>query len=742
MSKSIRKLVAIMFADIVSYSRMMGEDESETLQLLQDYENNATPIIHSYGGIVLKKIGDNLFCEFSSALNAVECALQIQEYLYEYNQSRPKNFKLLVRIGSHVGDVVKRDNDLFGDGVNVAARIQPLAPPGGICISGAVFSALQGHQGLQIVSLGERELKNIIQKRSIYQVKTGHEIQTDSSTSSLITPPTKEELEKIPKLPPEYHQITFVGDASYPAISPNGKYIAYVSNQKVMIQELTGGQPLEVFSADYYANLRWSPDGSELMFNADSNSRTFLVSRLGGTPRSIMVCFIHCWSPDGSQIASIWSNSKQIWFTNKSTGDITSIPLSGSFTWLRELDWSPAGNLILFETECEEEHRYTIWTITTDGSQEHKVFEDNLQLLSPCWSPKGDAIYYLRNKGETKELCKIPIVASTGESKASAAVVLRGLQAGDNFSLSMDGKRLLYTRELTYSNLWLLTIETSQWGIFTGKKQMLETKQLTKGTSTNSNANISPDGKRIAFTIGNSPKSNIFTIPIEGGSIKQITFLNSYNTNPVWSPDGKKIAFGSTQGGTPKVWIVDVYSGMTRQFAHSELSGDNFSLSWAPNSNILYQRPGNRNFHILNIDTEEERPLVEDDSVGLMFSPRYSPDGKKVVVERHRINSPGLWVISLEDSSQTFLYKGWCDSIGWSADGKWIYVMRKIDKGDKIEIIKIFATSGETKTILTLPFEKFVWVESMTSDGKQFVCEVSETQSDVWLIENFDPEVK
>ena len=111
MSKSIRKLVAIMFADIVSYSRMMGENEGETLQLLQDFENNATPIIHSYDGIILKKIGDNLFCEFSSALNAVECALQIQEYLYEYNQSRPKNFKLLVRIGIHVGDVVKRDND-------------------------------------------------------------------------------------------------------------------------------------------------------------------------------------------------------------------------------------------------------------------------------------------------------------------------------------------------------------------------------------------------------------------------------------------------------------------------------------------------------------------------------------------------------------------------------------------------------------------------------------------------------
>ena len=76
-----------MFADIVSYSRMMGEDEQETLRLLQDFESNATPIIEQKGGTVLKKVGDNLFCEFSSALNAVECALQIQTYLKEYNKA-------------------------------------------------------------------------------------------------------------------------------------------------------------------------------------------------------------------------------------------------------------------------------------------------------------------------------------------------------------------------------------------------------------------------------------------------------------------------------------------------------------------------------------------------------------------------------------------------------------------------------------------------------------------------------
>jgi class 3 adenylate cyclase len=165
-----RKLAAIMFADVVGYSRMMGEDEQETLRLLNDFETNVTPMIEQKGGAVLKKVGDNLFCEFSSALNAVDCSLQIQTFLEEYNKDRPENFKCLVRISIHVGDVVKKDNDLFGDGVNLTARIQPLAPPGGICISKDVLSAIRSHAKFEIVSLGKHKLKNIAEKQAVYQV--------------------------------------------------------------------------------------------------------------------------------------------------------------------------------------------------------------------------------------------------------------------------------------------------------------------------------------------------------------------------------------------------------------------------------------------------------------------------------------------------------------------------------------------------------------------------------------------
>ena len=176
MPKDKRKLAAIMFVDIVGYSRMMASNEQRTLELLKDFENICSPIISDNEGYIIKKVGDELFCEFSSAKEAVDCALAIQKAIQPYNDSRPKDFKLQVRIGIHIGDVVRReDGDIHGDGVNVASRIQPFANPGGICVSNAVRDTISSHPDYNIISEGQQELKNIIEKHTLYKVETGFE---------------------------------------------------------------------------------------------------------------------------------------------------------------------------------------------------------------------------------------------------------------------------------------------------------------------------------------------------------------------------------------------------------------------------------------------------------------------------------------------------------------------------------------------------------------------------------------
>jgi len=174
-AKMTRKLAAIMFTDIVGYSRMMGKDEEATIRLLEDYEDILSPTIDRHKGRILKKIGDGLFCEFSSAIDAVECSIEIQTLIRDYNQKKAKKNSMLVRIGIHVGDVIKKDNDLFGDGVNVAARIEPLAPPGGIYISDSVHSAISSHPRFKIKIIGLTSLKNIEKQHHLYQILTGFE---------------------------------------------------------------------------------------------------------------------------------------------------------------------------------------------------------------------------------------------------------------------------------------------------------------------------------------------------------------------------------------------------------------------------------------------------------------------------------------------------------------------------------------------------------------------------------------
>jgi serine/threonine protein kinase len=549
-------------------------------------------------------------------------------------------------------------------------------------------------------------------------------------------------------IPPAYTQLTFTGNVSEPAVSPDGNFIAYIEietfdEQKVMVQDIISGQTIEVFRAQVCTSLKWLPDSSELSLGAynekDSRWYAYVMPRLGGTYRRLHPNPVSSWSPDGSQYTSPGRASKEITIIDKSSGDFRKIPLQGSFKWFVDDDWSPLGNFLLFLT-IDENERYTIWTVSIDGSNQQKVVEENAQLSSPQWSPQGDAIYYFLSRGQVKELWKVQVSTTTGKDTKPPELVLGGLQAGNHFSFTDNGKKLVYTREINYSNLWLVTIEDS------GKDTSVRTKQLTSGTSIYRNPRISPDGSRLTFSMCKGSRENIYIMPIEGGSARQVTFLDSLNSCPAWSPDGKVIAFGSNEGGSFHVWKVKAEGGRPYQFEKSRLSASLF-VSWAPGNSILYQRPGNRNFHILNPVTEEEIPLVEDESVGWMFVPQRSPDGKKVAVSWNRTDqSPrGGWIISLEDSSQKLVKKGHYYFVGWKPDGKWVYISLTIQGELKINMVS--PESGQEKEVFTVPFSMEEGIPdsssvSVSPDGKQFVFNANKKNSDVWLVENFDPDMK
>jgi adenylate cyclase len=156
-----RRLAAIMLTDIVGYSRIMSDDEGAALRILDRHNSILLPIIAAHGGRVLKTMGDAILAEFQSVVQAVKCALTVQSELHANNETLPAEQRFEVRIGIHVGDVVITDDDMFGDGVNIAARIQPLAEPGGVCISSVVHNQIKNMPEFMSVSLGKKHLKNI-----------------------------------------------------------------------------------------------------------------------------------------------------------------------------------------------------------------------------------------------------------------------------------------------------------------------------------------------------------------------------------------------------------------------------------------------------------------------------------------------------------------------------------------------------------------------------------------------------
>jgi TolB-like protein len=168
---SERKLAAILSADVVGYSRLMAEDEAGTVDTLKSHRDLMGGLIRQHAGRVVDDVGDNLLAEFPSVVDAVACAVAIQDDLATRNEELPSDRRMLHRIGVHLGDVIAEGDRIYGDGVNIAARVEALAEEGGLSVSGTAFDQVEGKLGLEFDDLGPQELKNIPRPVRVYRVQ-------------------------------------------------------------------------------------------------------------------------------------------------------------------------------------------------------------------------------------------------------------------------------------------------------------------------------------------------------------------------------------------------------------------------------------------------------------------------------------------------------------------------------------------------------------------------------------------
>jgi adenylate cyclase len=168
-----RKISAILSADAAGYSRLMGEDEVSTVKTLEAYRKVMSDLIEQFRGRVVDSPGDNLLSEFSSVVDAVQCAVEIHEVIRAKNEELPEDRRMLFRIGVNLGDVIEEGDRIYGDGVNIAARLEGLAEAGGICISGSAHEQIKNKLALGYEYIGEHTVKNIAEPLKVYRVPMG-----------------------------------------------------------------------------------------------------------------------------------------------------------------------------------------------------------------------------------------------------------------------------------------------------------------------------------------------------------------------------------------------------------------------------------------------------------------------------------------------------------------------------------------------------------------------------------------
>ncbi len=540
---------------------------------------------------------------------------------------------------------------------------------------------------------------------------------------------------------PMSDQVSFSGAIGMAAVSPDGRFLAYSSREEgaLLVQELAGGPPLEVARGlTNLLTLRWSPDGTRLLAGGwyEGEPGIFVLPRLGGRLRRIRHSRLAHWHPSGSRV-SVWDYpAKAILTVDLGSGDSAMVELPGSYDWLYDAEWSPSGGRLAYVT-MNEPDRYALRLLTADGAA-RIVLRDSLAIGSPRWSPEEDAIYYLRGNSELR---KLRLKRSTGAPRGEPVTLLDGLQAGSSevhgipapFTITADGRRLLYLKSLDYSNLWVLS------GHPLSRSGAITSRRLTGGTALRRGASVSPDGKSVAWLESSKEGTDLFRMPLAGGTAERLTFTGrAASSQAAWSPDGSRLALGVHDGGAVRLATIAADGGEMRLLGEPGLPalGD---LAWAPGENILHQVAGNRNFRVVNPASGAESWLLPEGEKGWIFSARPGPDGERVAVFWNRRPEGGVWLLSLRDSSRVLLAEGRVDPIGWSPDGRSVLGLGW-DSGGVVRI----GLDGRREELGTLPFRvRDADCVSADQAGRgTIVCVVPERVSDVWMVAGFDPELR
>ena len=564
---------------------------------------------------------------------------------------------------------------------------------------------------------------------------------SSSSTGALLQPPT------LPRL----SQLTFAeAIEEYPAWSPSGKDIAFSREEagirSIFVKTLTSGQERRLTSSDNDdIQPAWTPDATAILFVRAKQANVKLEPgdvfgsfvdgdiwsidlASGKETRLIANAFNPESSPDGKRIAfdASLAGPRRIWATDSrgyNPQQLTS-DVSEGISHVRPR-WSPDGTKVVFQSV--ERTKFDVRVVDLARGRSIWVTNDAVQDLNPVWSPSGRFIYFSSYRGgginiwrvamspegtpagapqqltngagqdveiaisrqatrlafsilrQNADIWRLPISPETGTPTGAPIEVITTTREDSRGVWSPDSKTIAFNSDRTCEmNIWLHSIESAQ------------TRQLTKGSGGDFQANWSPDGKRIAFFSSRAGTADIWAVEVDSAELKRLTKSDSVDVNPFFSPDGKMIAYNSDQSGRPELWVMDADGSNTRQLARVGLVGH--FMRWQPKGDALIFRcpAGGRPVTMkVRLDGSDPEPLPEV-AGGAHMS--FSPDHSRIM---DVIGHKTLWVSPLDGGKPEKVFEFddpdvRIDYPVWSPDGRWVLFDRFRPQGGDIWMMENF----------------------------------------------------
>ena len=492
------------------------------------------------------------------------------------------------------------------------------------------------------------------------------------------------------------------------------------------------------------ASIRWSPDGRFISFlgNVSGEHGVHILPRLSGQKRTYRFDGRnagHAWSPDGEQIVLASNGLSHAIVFNVATMDEHLVPYNEESYFTFGVDWSPVGNRWAFIMASEDYSEWYLRTMNPDGSEKTIVLEDSMWMLNPRWSNDGQSVYYVQ-EGRTQhitthnKLWNVQL-SSSGKALSNPQLILDDIDKSHQISFSGDGNKLLLYTNQFYHNIFI--------GRFGGKQAQSPSSllKLTQLTSNIQFPRLSPKGDQIAFLMQNVSGNDLYTISVEGGGLRQRTFSFGYGHGLAWDNTGQQIVHGGWDDAIHTLWLTNLETEKTRKVADTEFSQSG-QLAWSHGDSILFHYPGNQKYGVVHSESGEERSLLPDNEViGWKFSPAVSPNGAYIAFFWNRVGpQSGLWLVSLEDDrhlpivysqSGIMLYP-----IKWSSDGAWIYASTSREKTAKI--VRVAVDGSVIEDVATVPGMEW-WNVDISPDDSMFVVALPEQKSNIWMVQNFDP---